>query len=205
MIRQVREECGLGSPPAVFTTNASETANYILKHKVNYKRSEFPEFLKKLGEVIHEQSIEVEKSLIRRGKYELRSQYKVAESKWFAMRSSQRQKHLNRFAAASLSDISSDTTESSLSSVSVGRDMSVSSALSVQVDTFARTVHVPRNCLWSKAVELLRTDDAIVPAPGCGVNAKFVLSYGGKKPHLVSFHVILIVLILKHWEYVPMQ
>ena len=73
MIRQVREECGLGSPPAVFTTNASETANYILEHKVDYKRSDLPEFLKKLGEVIHEQSIEVEKSLIGRGKYELRS------------------------------------------------------------------------------------------------------------------------------------
>lgn len=35
MIQQVREECGLGSPPTPFTTNASETANYMLKHKVN--------------------------------------------------------------------------------------------------------------------------------------------------------------------------
>ena len=44
MIRQVREECDLGSPPAPFTTNASETANYILKHTVNYQRSELAEF-----------------------------------------------------------------------------------------------------------------------------------------------------------------
>ena len=92
--------------------------------------------------------------------------------------------------------------------------MSLSSALSVQVDTFAKSVRVPRNCLdgiWSKAVELLRTDHAIVPAPGCGVNAKFVLSYRGNNLILsvlrkgISFHVILIVLILKHWEYVPME
>ena len=63
MIRQVREECGLGSPPAPFTTNAYETANYILKHKVNYQRSELPEFLKKLKELIHDQAVEVEKAL----------------------------------------------------------------------------------------------------------------------------------------------
>jgi len=75
MIRSVREECGLGSPPAPFTTNASETANYMLKHKVNYKRSELPEFLQKLEELVHEQEREVEKAVIGRGKYELRSHY----------------------------------------------------------------------------------------------------------------------------------
>ena len=75
MTRQVKEECGLGSPPAPFTTNASETANYMLKHKVNYRRSEPPDSLQKLGELIHDQATAVEKSLIDRGKYELRSQY----------------------------------------------------------------------------------------------------------------------------------
>ena len=33
--------------------------------------------------------------------------------------------------------------------------------------------------------ELLKADDAIAPAPGVGNDAKFVLSYRGKKPHLV--------------------
>ena len=76
-----------------------------------------------------------------------------------------------------------------MSSISVGRDMSVSSALSVHIDTFTGSVRVPRNCLdgiWSKAFELLRTDNAIVPTPGFGMNVKCVLSYRGKKPHLVT-------------------
>ena len=46
MLKTVREECGLGSPPDLFTTNASETANSILKNRVDYKRSELPEFLR---------------------------------------------------------------------------------------------------------------------------------------------------------------
>ena len=49
-------------------------------------------------------------------------------------------------------------------------------------------MRVPLNCLegiWSKAAERLSTPDAIVPAPGVGIGAKFVLSYSGKRPHLV--------------------
>ena len=117
--------------------------------------------MKKLGELIHDQATEVEKSLIDRGKFELREQYqsfKVPESKWFAMTQPQRQQHLTKFAAASLSDISFDTNVGSSSSLSVGRDVSAPSVLSVNLETFAGSVRVPRNCLdgiWSKASELL--------------------------------------------------
>ena len=88
MLRAVREECGLGSPPHPFTTNSSETANFILKNKVDYKKSELPEFLLKLKELVHEQECEVERAIIGRGKYELRPQYQVwhvPETKWFTM------------------------------------------------------------------------------------------------------------------------
>ena len=185
MIASIREECGLGSPPAPFTTNASETANYMLKHKVNYRRSELPTFLKELKELIHDQQCEVEKAVIGRGKFELRDQYRflhVAETKWFSMSSSQRESHLKRFAATALCDVGDDK------NICVGRDVSASFALSVQVDSFASDVRVPRSSLegiWSKAAELLKTDGAIVTAPGVGVDAKYVLSYSGRKPHLV--------------------
>lgn len=73
MLRSVREECGLGSPPGPFTTNACETANSMLKNEV--KRSEMFKFLNKLTSLIQEQEREVERALIGRGKYELRPQY----------------------------------------------------------------------------------------------------------------------------------
>ena len=37
MLRSIREECGLGCPPDIFTTNTSESINAVLKRKVNYK------------------------------------------------------------------------------------------------------------------------------------------------------------------------
>ena len=39
--------------------------------------------------------------------------------------------------------------------------------------------------IWNKVAELLKTDDAIVSTLGIGAGAKFVLSYGGRNPHLV--------------------
>lgn len=42
MLRPIRQECGLGNPPNPFTTNASESVNALLKHKVEYKQNEVP-------------------------------------------------------------------------------------------------------------------------------------------------------------------
>ena len=39
MLKPIREDACLGCPPHSFTTNASETANFILKNKVDYKHS----------------------------------------------------------------------------------------------------------------------------------------------------------------------
>ena len=147
--------------------------------------------MKKLGEIIYDQATEVEKRPINHGKFELREQYQsfnVQQSKWFAMTQPQRQQHLTKFAAASLSDISFDTYVGSSSSMSVGCDVSAPAILSVNLETFSGSVRVPRNCLdsiWFKASQLLKTKNEIVPAPGFGEDAKCVLSYWGKKPHLV--------------------
>ena len=72
LLRPVREQAGLGCPPVPFTTNASESVNVLLKNKVDYKRSELPEFLKKLKEVINEQDEELSRAVIGKGKYEIR-------------------------------------------------------------------------------------------------------------------------------------
>ena len=71
MLQSTRKEAGLGDPPEHFTTNASESMNAVLKNKVDYKKSELPEFLDKLKEVINEQEREFERAVINRGKYRL--------------------------------------------------------------------------------------------------------------------------------------
>ena len=59
---------------------------------------------------------------------------------------------------------------------SIGKDLSLS--LSIDYVAFAETSRVPLTCLqgiWNKPAEILDTEGAIVPAPGCDAGAKFVL------------------------------
>ena len=65
MIKEVREQAGLGYPPARFTTNASESLNAVLKAGVQYRKSELPAFIQKLQKlVVDEQEREFERASI---------------------------------------------------------------------------------------------------------------------------------------------
>ena len=194
MLHPIRKECGPGSPPITFTTNACETANAMLKHEVHYKCSDMVIFLNKLSNLIHKQECEVERAIIGHGKYELQPQYKsfqVSEVKWFTMSTTQREQHVNKVADASVLDFTfSDggSVDNDVQPQHFGQDIAASSSLSVDVNTVATIVRAPLTCLegtWKKAVDLLKTKDLIVPAPGVDGEAKFVLSYTRPRPHLV--------------------
>lgn len=59
MRRDLREATGLGSPPAIFTTNASESINATMKRKVDYKESEWPTFNNAVKQLAQQQREEV--------------------------------------------------------------------------------------------------------------------------------------------------
>ena len=74
-IRPVREQAGLGSPPELFSTNASESVNNVIKSKVDYKKNELHKFIEKLQCLVNDQDLEVERAVCGRGKYRFRPQY----------------------------------------------------------------------------------------------------------------------------------
>lgn len=81
----------MGCPLDPFTTNSSESINAVLKRKVHYKKSELPDFIDRIKEVVDEQQREVERAIFGRGKYKIRPQYstlEVQEAKWFALHDS---------------------------------------------------------------------------------------------------------------------
>ena len=55
MRADLRESVGLGSPPKIFTTNASESINAMMKRKVNYKESEWPLFNEEVKQLVKQQ------------------------------------------------------------------------------------------------------------------------------------------------------
>ena len=96
----------------------------------------------------------------------------------------QRQKHISMVNKTEVVDYMHDA---SISPVKSTLDLS----LSVSCEDAAKHVSFPLKCLegiWGKATQLLNSDGAIVPAPGQKLEARIVLSYSGKIPHLVGFN-----------------
>ena len=67
MLKGVRRAVGLGSPPAIFTTNPSESVNAVIKRKVDYKATESPAFNDSLKRIIDGQRDEAIRALSGRG------------------------------------------------------------------------------------------------------------------------------------------
>ena len=207
MLRPVREEAGLGSPPQTFTTNASEAVNSVIKNQVGYKSHQLIQFVDHLKAVVDEQYREIERAIIGRGKYRLKKQYsflQVSEERWFKMNESQRLDHIKKVSTTKVeehmrskalsmqglntSSFSSSSSSSGFSSSSALTAPVNSHMLSVDVNTVAANVSVPLDSLkgiWQKAEELLQSPEGMSSAPGHPEQARMVLSRSGKRPHLV--------------------
>ena len=209
MLRPIRESAGLGTPPDEFTTNPSESANAVLKTKVNYKRSELPEFMQSILELVREQQHELERTAIRRGKYRFQDAYshlKVAERKWFGMTTEQREGHMKKVAhtkvAVIMPCVQGENTAPRQgknvepAAVVAGCDSGASTSasatgrrkLSVDVASASKGVSVPYTtieAIWCKVEEYLNTPTDVTSAPGCSSQSRMVKSKSGNRPHLV--------------------
>ena len=175
MLKTVRTEAGLGSPPRIFTTNASETTNSIIKSHVSHKSCRLMEFVTHLKDIVDEQEREVERAVLRRGKFQFKDEYlhlEVDENHWFAMSQEQRLAHLKKVSVAQVNELT----------------QSHSKSLSMNISDVEALVNIPFPCLegiWKKAADLITTPGNITPAPGNSPEVKMVTSYSGQRPHLV--------------------
>ena len=105
MRSDLRESAGLGLPPAQFTTNASESLNAAIKVKVDFKESDWPEFISRMREFVESQREEITRSLSGRGKYRLCQDvrhYGVPTQSWGKMTPEQRREIVSTFDSARL-------------------------------------------------------------------------------------------------------
>jgi len=75
MIAPVREAAQLGSPPEIYTTNANESKNFVLKNWVDFKKSTIPEFIQSLRGYTEGCLTEAERSIYGAGEYYLSEKY----------------------------------------------------------------------------------------------------------------------------------
>ena len=189
MLRDLRRSAGLGSPPAIFTTNACESMNAVIKRKVDYKATEWPQFNESLKEIVEGQRDDAIRALSGRGRYRLCQDYqylKIGPQEWAVMTPQQRQKVVNQFDSASL--------QSSRSAVQAARGSSVSTSegsikeLCITPESTG-IVSIPLATLrmiWAKATEYLCSKADVVPAPGSCLKARMVASRSASAPHFVQ-------------------
>jgi len=180
MLKGVRRAVGLGSPPAIFTTNPSESVNAVIKRKVDYKATEWPAFNDSLKRIVDGQRDEAIRALSGRGQYRLTQEYhhlQVTPQQWARMTTQQRQEVVKCFDATPL-----HPAKGSSRSVTVSRELSIrpetSGIDSVPLATLKQ--------IWEKATEYLNSSTDVISAPGPCRNAKMVASARpGIPPHYV--------------------
>jgi hypothetical protein len=180
MRKDIREKAGLGSPPSIFTTNTSESINAVLKQKLNFKESEWPEFNDKMKTLSTQQREEVIRALSGRGQYRLLPEYSrfsVSTLDWTKMRPEQRRDVIAKFDRATL--------RSTTVSLAGQGDTVKEKRLSVSAEDSGITA-VTLQHMWAKAERLLSTTNAITPSPGNDTTARMVLSSSSPVPHLVK-------------------
>ena len=104
-LRGLREDVGLGSPPAPFFTNASESINAALKDTMSYKKQQWAVFNNKVKKAIENHQHEMEKAIISSGQYRIRQPYSFlvcSEDTWFRMTSDQRLVHIRKFNSSNV-------------------------------------------------------------------------------------------------------
>lgn len=182
MIQSVRSCAGLGSPPQAYTTNNNESINSLLKHKIQYKKQEWPQFNSKMYDLVMEQQEEFKKAICGSGEYELCDEYKdfeVPHSQWLKMTPEQREVKIDRvMKVRKLTNASGDCSSSS-TSFSVEEEGKALKKLSVDWNC-AHITHIQPDRvakIWEKAEEILNTPGLVLPAAG-NSSARQVASVG---------------------------
>lgn len=174
----------------LFYTNASECVNSVIKVKVQYKKSELPQFISKLHELCEEQEREVERAVLQRGKYRLRPQYRVmeiSESKWFKMTHEQRSQHLKKLHEMPVFDVADVGLDGTNELSPTPTVVCTPASLTQELATLTTHLGLPISAIEaiaSKASDILSVAGGVVVAPG-QPTARMVLSKTGKRPHFV--------------------
>ena len=178
MRKDIREDVGLGSPPSIHTTNASESINAMMKRKVDYKQSEWPKFNEEMKQLVGQQRDEIIRVFSGRGQYRLLPQFlhfTVTPSQWAKMRPEQRREVVERFDKASMKSMVSKTTQVSRRGPpipSTSCDDVKTQEIGPEESGITKLSLVTVQHMWKKAEDLLNDKNAITPAPGTDTSAK---------------------------------
>ena len=185
--------CGLGFPPQVYTQNASECMNRLVKadenSKFTKKAAGLPASIERIRSEIKRQNDEQFLAVINRGEYKLTEEFShlsVEERDFFRM-SEQQKKALNvKFLSASMSDSQGDLAQEE-------RSNNFDHSLSIPPEK-AQIIEIPFPVLkgmFDKAAGIVNDESAVWKVPndrGEPTLRVMVHSKSSRDPHQVEVH-----------------
>ena len=69
MLKAVRTDAGLGDPPREYTTNDCEASNFIVKHGLNFEKTDPAKFINDIKEITNLQFRNKERVVLGSGPY----------------------------------------------------------------------------------------------------------------------------------------
>ena len=189
MIASVRQDDGLGNPPAQYTTNKNESINRITQQycRTDGSYATWVQLSDRLYDLIIDQHKEIEKAIYGMGEYKFKESYQhleIESAKWFKMTPDQRRNAIRKVMNEKCILYESQNDQPHTSAVCQSRLSCIS--LSVQPDKSGITNLSPEfvMSLWRKAERLLNMPNGVCEAPGMA-DAKCVASEGVGRPHVV--------------------
>lgn len=195
----IRSMCGLGYPPRVYTQNANECMNRLIKQtkptQYGKKSRTLMEYVENIESEVKRQQEEQFLAVIGRGEYRLKQEYKflrVDEADYYRMTTKQKAELKNKFFKITVSEKNGNV--STEENIAKSQNSSLSN-LSVTADQ-SQIISVPFPILspmFEKASRTVENKDSIwkVPAVKDGkqhCDTYMVVSQSSTKLHTVSVH-----------------
>ncbi len=176
MLKPIRTDAGLGSPPKSYTNNDPEAANFIIKHGLNFEAKRPHQFISEVKNLIRMQFSNEERAIFGRGPYRVRqdfSQMEVKDCDWGKMTQQQKIRKIAEFFKTGIDQKKRNLMEK----IADEPERSENDRLPMTaLESGIRNVPMPTlEMMFERANHLLSTPGLIVPQPGC-TNGAFIVA-----------------------------
>lgn len=186
MLKPVRREAGRGDPPENYTNNDPESANFIIKHGLNFKAEKPHEFIDKIKNIIETQQRNEDRAVFGKGMYQVRPGFKhftIDEMERSRLSHAQITKKLLEFKNATMNG-KRDVTNSDQTNCEEERRKS-SMSISAKASGISTVPLSIIEAMFEKASNLLASDGNVIPKLGAN-SGSYIIAGSSNKVHSVT-------------------
>ena len=191
MLKPIRMEAGLGNPPREYTNNDPESANFVIKHGLNFDEKKPHEFVQEMKNIIERQYRDEDRAVFGKGPYEVRPEFQhliVDDKTWSKMSHEQLMAKVEKYVKSGM-DAKKVVVNKEVEIDNISSQDSLAATITLPItasDSGITTVPMPiLQAMFEKANQLLRKRDNVIPKPGA-TDGSFIVAGNSNTIHVVT-------------------